>query len=106
MIKDILDRWPDWREYFKGSAFLGIAGLAVLFIRNTQNKEIKTLQHKLDELMAARKENKGREIENLTETEQSQLYRFYEDLERQRREKNIPDNSRPENLQMNCPRYK
>ncbi|QBJ88366.1 hypothetical protein DDI74_19995 [Chryseobacterium gleum] len=105
MIKDILDRWPDWREYFKGSAFLGIAGLAVLFIRNTQNKEIKTLQHKLDELMAAGKD-KGRETENLTEDGLSQLHRFYEDLEKQRREKNIPDNSRPENLQMNCPRYK
>ncbi|WP_374463727.1 low affinity iron permease family protein [Chryseobacterium sp.] len=106
MIKDILDRWPDWREYFKGSAFLGIAGLAVLFIRNTQNKEIKTLQHKLDELMAARKENKDREAGNLTEDEMSQLHTFYEDLERQRREKNIPDNNRPENLQVNCPRYK
>lgn len=105
MIKDILDRWPDWREYFKGSAFLGIAGLAVLFIRNTQNKEIKTLQHKLDELMTARKD-KGTKTENLTEDELSQLHRFYEDLEKQRREKNIPDNSRPENLQMNCPRYK
>ncbi|PWW27996.1 low affinity iron permease family protein [Chryseobacterium sp. AG844] len=107
MIKDILDRWQDWPVYVKGTAFLGIAGLTVFFIRNVQNKEIKVLQERLDELMAASKDShKIKEIQHLTEDELKQLYKFYDDLEKQRREKNIPDNDRPENQHMAYHRYK
>ncbi|MDR6456983.1 low affinity Fe/Cu permease [Chryseobacterium vietnamense] len=107
MIKDILNRWQDWPVYIKGSAFLGIAGLTVFFIRNAQNKDIKALQDKLDELTAASKGSYTiKEIENLTDDEMKQLHAFYKDLEKQRREKNIPDNDRPENKHMAYHRYK
>lgn len=107
MIKHILDRWPDWQTYFKRSTFWGIAGLAIFFIRNAQNKDIKALQYKLNKLIEAGKDTERiKETEKLTENEPDQLHNFYKDTEKQRREKNIPDNDRPENQQMPYHRYK
>lgn len=86
MIKDIFGRLTAWPGYFMGSTLLGIAGLAVIFVKNMQNKDLKALQIKLDELIASNKNNTDSRLQNLTEDELDQLQRFYKNLEVQRTE--------------------
>lgn len=97
MIKNIFNRLTDWSDYFKGSALLGVAGLAILLIRNVQNKDTKALQYKIDELIAAGKKSYPIiDIDHLTADEQNQLQQFCEKLEQQRRKKMIAQNDKPE----------
>lgn len=51
MIKNIFDKLAHWPGY----TLLGITGLAVIFLKNTQSRDLKELQAKLDELIAANK---------------------------------------------------
>ncbi|MBE4949736.1 low affinity iron permease family protein [Chryseobacterium culicis] len=95
MIKDIFGRLTAWPGYFMGSTLLGIAGLAVIFVKNTQNKDLKALQIKLDELIASNKNSSGARLQDLTEDELDQLQRFYKNLEAQRTE-NISKPETPE----------
>lgn len=97
MIKNIFSRLTDWSDYFKGSALLGAAGLALMFIRNAQNRETKALQYKLDELIAASKSsNPIIDIGELTMEELNQLQQFCEKLEQQRSKKIMAKNEDPE----------
>ncbi|RLJ31661.1 low affinity iron permease [Chryseobacterium sp. 7] len=86
MIKDIFGKLTAWPGYFMGSTLLGIAGLAVIFVKNAQNRDLKELQIKLDELIATNKNNIDSPLQNLTEDELNQLQRFYKNLEVQRTE--------------------
>lgn len=98
MIKNIFHSLTDWSDYFKGSALLGAAGLALVLIRNAQNRETKALQYKLDELIAAGKKSITPMIDigELTMEELNQLQQFCEKLEQQRRKKIIAKNEDPE----------
>ncbi|REC47204.1 low affinity iron permease family protein [Chryseobacterium pennipullorum] len=105
MIHNIFSRLGgNWADYFKGSAVLGIAGLAVLLIRNTQNRDMKALQIKLDELIAE-KNTVDSQFEDLTDDEFNQLQNFYKNVEIQRMRNRDKNDVAPEQ-EMTYYRYK
>lgn len=105
MIKDIFGKLTAWPGYFMGSTLLGIAGLAVVFVKNAQNRDLKELQVKLDELIATNKSSIDPRFQNLTEDELSQLQNFYKNVEIQR-EKNTDQNNETREREITYYRYK
>jgi len=105
MIKDIFGKLTVWPGYFMGSTLLGIAGLAVVFVKNAQNRDLKELQVKLDELIATNKSSIDPRFQKLTEDELSQLQNFYKNVEIQR-EKNTDQNNETPEREITYYRYK
>jgi len=105
MIKDICGKLTAWPGYFMGSTLLGIAGLAIVFVKNAQNRDLKELQVKLDELIATNKSSIDPRFQNLTEDELSQLQNFYKNVEIQR-EKNTDQNNETPEREITYYRYK
>lgn len=105
MIKDIFGKLTAWPGYFMGSTLLGITGLAVIFVKNAQKRDLKELQIKLDELIATNKNTIDPRSQNLTDDEQNQLQNFYKNIGIQR-EKNIHQNSETPEREITYYRYK
>lgn len=105
MIKDIFGKLTAWPGYFMGNTLLGIAGLAVVFVKNAQNRDLKELQIKLDELIATNKSTIDPRFQKLTDDELSQLQNFYKNVEIQR-EKNTDQNNETPEREITYYRYK
>ncbi|WP_185287441.1 low affinity iron permease family protein [Chryseobacterium lactis] len=93
MIKNIFDKLAHWPGY----TLLGITGLAVIFLKNTQSRDLKELQTKLDELIAASKKTMlEHQFQDLTEEELNQLQNFHKNVEIRRAESLAENDEKPE----------
>lgn len=106
MIKNIFAKLTDGPVYLMGSTLLGIAGLAVILIKNTQNKDLKILQIKVDELIKTSKKNLlEQRFQDFSENELSELKYLCKNTEAQRVKSKVQNNEIPEK-EISYNRYK